>query len=153
MPVDMGDDPCCRHGRKGITAAARLRCSLAQHGRRPCPLPRLRRLPCPSPASRLPAGTSRPLPAAAPLAPQAPGGMRVLVDPPMAQVLPLWSFPLCSALCSATASVATHPIDVVKTRLQVGGAAVAALSASRLRAGTVCARGMPPRSCSRAATL
>lgn len=35
------------------------------------------------------------------------------------QVLPIWSFPLCSAACSATASIATHPIDVVKTRLQV----------------------------------
>lgn len=45
--------------------------------------------------------------------------MQVLADPPMHQVLPLWAYPVCSSLCSATASVVTHPIDVVKTRLQV----------------------------------
>ena len=50
---------------------------------------------------------------------QTPDGMRLVQDLPMLQVLPLWSFPVCSALCSATASVLTHPIDVVKTRLQV----------------------------------
>lgn len=37
----------------------------------------------------------------------------------MQEVLPLWAFPLCSAACSATASICTQPIDVVKTRLQV----------------------------------
>lgn len=52
---------------------------------------------------------------------QTPHGVHVRRSPPMLQVLPLWAFPVCSALCSAAASVATHPIDVVKTRLQVGG--------------------------------
>lgn len=40
-------------------------------------------------------------------------------DPPMQKLLPLWAFPLCSSVCAATAAVCTHPIDVVKTRLQV----------------------------------
>ncbi|KAL4423639.1 hypothetical protein ABPG77_009226 [Micractinium sp. CCAP 211/92] len=66
---------------------------------------------------------------------EGPDGVRVISDPPMLQVLPIWSFPLCSAACSATASIATHPIDVVKTRLQVlsnrgGGAAAAATAAA-----------------------
>ena len=51
--------------------------------------------------------------------PQTAGGVQVLADPPMHQVLPLWTYPVCSSLCSATASIVTHPIDVVKTRLQV----------------------------------
>ena len=61
-----------------------------------------------------------PLPPTLPSLQIAPAGeVRVLADPPLHAVLPLWSFPLCSALASAAASVATHPIDVVKTRLQV----------------------------------
>lgn len=47
-------------------------------------------------------------------------GVITVQDPPMHEVLPLWAFPLCSSLCSATASICTQPIDVVKTRLQVG---------------------------------
>ena len=43
----------------------------------------------------------------------------VLADLPMLQVIPAWAFPLCSSSCAAVAAVATHPIDVVKTRLQV----------------------------------
>jgi len=43
----------------------------------------------------------------------------VVGDPPMSQVLPVWAFPVCSSSCAALAAVATHPIDVVKTRLQV----------------------------------
>ncbi|GAB4823648.1 hypothetical protein N2152v2_010694 [Parachlorella kessleri] len=46
-------------------------------------------------------------------------GVSVYQPPPMHEVLPLWAFPLCSGLCSASASICTHPIDVVKTRLQV----------------------------------
>lgn len=33
--------------------------------------------------------------------------------------LPAWVYPVCSSSCAAVAAVATHPIDVVKTRLQV----------------------------------
>lgn len=33
--------------------------------------------------------------------------------------LPAWSFPLCSSTSASIAAIATHPIDVVKTRLQV----------------------------------
>ncbi|KAK2078861.1 hypothetical protein QBZ16_003701 [Prototheca wickerhamii] len=40
-------------------------------------------------------------------------------DPPMQKLLPLWAFPLCSSVCAATAAICTHPIDVIKTRLQV----------------------------------
>ncbi|PSC69265.1 mitochondrial carrier family [Micractinium conductrix] len=75
---------------------------------------------------------------------QGPGGMRIISDPPMLQVLPIWSFPLCSALSSATASIATHPIDVVKTRLQVlsnrsgGAAAPGEAPPPRLTAWQVC---------------
>jgi solute carrier family 25 citrate transporter 1 len=43
----------------------------------------------------------------------------VIGDLPMSQVLPMWAFPVCSSSCAALAAVATHPIDVVKTRLQV----------------------------------
>jgi hypothetical protein len=43
----------------------------------------------------------------------------VLTDPPLHEVLPLWAFPMCSSTCAVVASVVTHPIDVVKTRLQV----------------------------------
>lgn len=43
----------------------------------------------------------------------------VVEDLPMSQVLPVWVFPLCSSSCAALAAVATHPLDVVKTRLQV----------------------------------
>lgn len=43
----------------------------------------------------------------------------VVTDLSMSQVLPAWAFPLCSSSCAALAAVATHPIDVVKTRLQV----------------------------------
>lgn len=35
------------------------------------------------------------------------------------QVLPAWVYPMCSSSCAAVAAVATHPIDVIKTRLQV----------------------------------
>lgn len=48
-----------------------------------------------------------------------PGGVALLRDPPMSQVLPAWSYPLCSSSSAAVAAVVTHPIDVVKTRLQV----------------------------------
>lgn len=40
-------------------------------------------------------------------------------DPPMQKLLPLWAFPLCSSVCAAAAAICTHPIDVIKTRLQV----------------------------------
>ena len=66
--------------------------------------------------------TRRLCPPASPSCPpplQTADGVHVHADPPMLQVLPLWTYPVCSALCSATASVLTHPIDVVKTRLQV----------------------------------
>jgi hypothetical protein len=43
----------------------------------------------------------------------------ILRGPPMPQVLPTWAFPLCSSTCAAVAAIATHPVDVVKTRLQV----------------------------------
>jgi solute carrier family 25 citrate transporter 1 len=43
----------------------------------------------------------------------------VVGDLPMSQVLPVWAFPVCSSSCAALAAVATHPLDVVKTRLQV----------------------------------
>ena len=70
----------------------------------PTGLPVAARLRCtPPPASAGPQGAA-PTPSAPP------------ADPAVSQ---LWAFPACSALCSATASVATHPIDVVKTRLQV----------------------------------
>ena len=47
-------------------------------------------------------------------------GVTVVTDyPPMSQVLPAWAFPLCSSSCAALAALATHPLDVVKTRLQV----------------------------------
>lgn len=68
-------------------------------------------------ASRSAPSSSPTLPQHTPLL-QTPEGVRVRADPPMLQVLPLWSFPLCSAACSAAASIATHPVDVVKTRLQ-----------------------------------
>lgn len=48
------------------------------------------------------------------------GDVRVVTEyPPMSQVLPIWAFPLCSSSCAALAALATHPLDVVKTRLQV----------------------------------
>jgi hypothetical protein len=50
-------------------------------------------------------------------------GVSVRADPSMSQILPAWAFPLCSSSCAAVAAVATHPIDVVKTRLQVLAAA------------------------------
>lgn len=40
-------------------------------------------------------------------------------DPAIHEILPLWAFPMCSSACAVVASVATHPIDVAKTRLQV----------------------------------
>jgi solute carrier family 25 citrate transporter 1 len=43
----------------------------------------------------------------------------VVKDLPMSQVLPVWAFPACSSSCAALAAVCTHPLDVVKTRLQV----------------------------------
>eukprot|EP00889_Picochlorum_renovo_P003857 jgi/Picre1/30887/NNA_006246.t1 len=33
--------------------------------------------------------------------------------------LPPWVYPVCSSSCAAVAAIVTHPIDVVKTRLQV----------------------------------
>ena len=51
------------------------------------------------------------------------GDVVILSDLPMSQVLPAWAFPLCSSSCASVAAVATHPIDVVKTRLQVLSAA------------------------------
>lgn len=53
-----------------------------------------------------------------------PNDHEVLQVPPMTQALPLWAFPVCSSTSAAIAAIITHPIDVVKTRLQV-------LSASR----------------------
>jgi solute carrier family 25 citrate transporter 1 len=50
---------------------------------------------------------------------QQSGSGGVLTDPPLHEVLPLWAFPMCSSTCAVIASVVTHPIDVVKTRLQV----------------------------------
>lgn len=43
----------------------------------------------------------------------------ILHAPTMTEVLPAWAYPLCSSSCSAFAAIATHPIDVVKTRIQV----------------------------------
>jgi hypothetical protein len=45
--------------------------------------------------------------------------VRVLSDPPMHEILPAWAYPVSSSHCAAIAAVVTHPIDVVKTRLQV----------------------------------
>jgi solute carrier family 25 citrate transporter 1 len=54
------------------------------------------------------------------------GGVVVLhTDLPLSQVLPAWAFPLCSSTSAAVAAVVTHPVDVVKTRLQVLSAAEA----------------------------
>jgi hypothetical protein len=36
-----------------------------------------------------------------------------------AQVLPPWVYPVCSSSCAAVAATITHPVDVIKTRLQV----------------------------------
>lgn len=68
---------------------------------------------------------------------QTASGVRVQADPPMHQVLPLWTYPVCSSLCSATASIATHPIDVVKTRLQVLSNRVGSSGGQRLTAWQV----------------
>jgi len=46
-------------------------------------------------------------------------GDGIVHAPTMTEVLPGWAYPLCSSLCSALAATATHPIDVVKTRIQV----------------------------------
>ncbi len=51
--------------------------------------------------------------------PAARGGVAVVP----AAALPAWAFPLCSSAAAAAAALATHPLDVVKTRLQVLGAA------------------------------
>jgi hypothetical protein len=51
--------------------------------------------------------------------PKQSGAVTVWEAPPMSQILPLWAFPLCSSSCAAVAAVVTHPVDVVKTRLQV----------------------------------
>jgi hypothetical protein len=37
----------------------------------------------------------------------------------LAEVLPSWIYPVCSSMSAGVAAVATHPIDVIKTRLQV----------------------------------
>ena len=37
----------------------------------------------------------------------------------LAEELPGWCYPLCSSGAAAIAAVATHPIDVVKTNMQV----------------------------------
>jgi len=50
-------------------------------------------------------------------------GITVLRDRPVSQVIPAWAFPLCSSSCASVAAIATHPIDVIKTRLQVLSAA------------------------------
>lgn len=55
--------------------------------------------------------------------PEVSGGVTVLRDLPTSQVIPVWAYPLCSSSCASVAAVATHPIDVVKTRLQVLSAA------------------------------
>jgi hypothetical protein len=47
------------------------------------------------------------------------GEVEVSPHLPMQQALPVWAFPICSSSCAMIAAVATHPIDVVKTRLQV----------------------------------
>lgn len=47
------------------------------------------------------------------------GDVTVLSDPPMHEVLPAWAYPVSSSHCAAIAAIVTHPIDVVKTRLQV----------------------------------
>lgn len=47
------------------------------------------------------------------------GEVTVLSDPPMHEILPAWAYPVSSSHCAAIAAVVTHPIDVVKTRLQV----------------------------------
>lgn len=49
--------------------------------------------------------------------------VRILHLPPMSQALPLWAYPLSSSSSAAIAATLTHPIDVVKTRLQVLSAA------------------------------
>ncbi len=80
-------------------------------------------LPCTQSTCRWQTGAHLPLlpllPTQLHVSPQTTDGVQVLADPPMHQVLPLWTYPVCSSLCSATASIVTHPIDVVKTRLQV----------------------------------
>ena len=48
--------------------------------------------------------------------------------------LPGWAIGACSAASAAAAAVITHPLDVVKTRLQVQGAVPAAASSSSRRA-------------------
>lgn len=37
----------------------------------------------------------------------------------LAEELPTWSYPLCSSAAAAVAAVATHPIDCIKTNMQV----------------------------------
>lgn len=43
----------------------------------------------------------------------------IFIAPTQAEILPAWAYPACSSSCAAMAAVVTHPIDVVKTRLQV----------------------------------
>ena len=37
----------------------------------------------------------------------------------LAEELPVWSYPLCSSVAAAVAALATHPIDCIKTNMQV----------------------------------
>lgn len=37
----------------------------------------------------------------------------------LAEELPLWSYPLCSSVAAAVAALVTHPIDCIKTNMQV----------------------------------
>lgn len=52
------------------------------------------------------------------------------------QPLPIWAYPLCSGLSASVASAVTHPLDVVKTQVQVlsvgpNGSGVTAVSVAK----------------------
>ena len=50
------------------------------------------------------------------------GDQEVISAQSQAEVLPPWVYPVCSSTCAAIAAIVTHPIDVVKTRIQVTSA-------------------------------
>ena len=64
------------------------------------------------------------------------GDHEVVSSPAYDQVLPPWVYPVCSSSCAAVAATITHPIDVIKTRLQV----MSAITGKRQKAWDVTRR-------------